>query len=53
MVCAAAETAGRALPLGSLTIPCRLTLAEALPLLTTVVVTFTVAAVVVGAGVLT
>jgi hypothetical protein len=53
MVWAAAETGASAVPAASLTMPCTLTLAEAAPELTTEVETWTVADVVVGAGVCT
>ena len=51
MLWAAVVTGASAVPLGSLTIPCTVTLCAAVPELTTVVWTFTVAEVVVGAGV--
>jgi len=51
--CAAALTGASAVPLASLTMPCRLTLCDDVPELTTEVVTLTVADAVVGAGVLT
>ena len=53
MVWAGVRTGASAVPLGSLTTPDRITLAAAGPLLTTIVVTWTVAALAVGVGVVT
>jgi hypothetical protein len=53
MLWAAAETGASAVPVASLTMPCTLTRAEAVPELTTEVETWTVADVAVGEGVWT
>jgi hypothetical protein len=53
MLCAAVATGPSAVPLGSLTIPWTVTLCDDVPALTTEVVTWTVAEVVVGDGVVT